>query len=249
MNDITENKVERLLTKDMVAHAIADEHPLMSEHNYNSFRNSIESYGQLDAVILYRGKIVDGRHRLRALTELGIEQIKVSHLPNNLQLQEVKELVLASEQRRHQTPTQLAIKGYDWYKSNKCTQREAADMAGCNVTNFKRVVQLEKMGRIDLINRLREGEEIDVSTDTRFNTMTDSLAAVVAMAKRAETRTQAEQIMYDEMYTAGNVAADCAVDNTKLEMLRLLLVDANENTIRQGIAMMYQAISSKTGVT
>lgn len=242
---LAELPVKRLLTKDMSTHAIANEHPLMSISKYESFKASISQYGQKEAVVLYRGKIVDGRHRLRALTELGIEEIITRKLPNNLELSEVRSLVLISENRRHQTPTQLAIAAYDWYKHSKCTQREAAEFVGCKLSGFKRVVQLEKLGRIDLIDRLRNDEEIDVSTDSRFNTMTDSLLAVINMVKRERDKLAKEEIMYDEMSTKGKVPKPNEEELAAVSIVKLTAKGKSERSVRMMIAALYEELEDR----
>jgi ParB-like chromosome segregation protein Spo0J len=45
----------------------------MTESEYLDLRESISSIGQTDPIWIFEGKVIDGRHRLRACTELGIE--------------------------------------------------------------------------------------------------------------------------------------------------------------------------------
>src|SRR5215216_5543793 len=47
--------------------------PALSEDEYQSLKESIATNGQLLPIQLYQGKILDGIHRYRACTELGIE--------------------------------------------------------------------------------------------------------------------------------------------------------------------------------
>ena len=55
---------------EAVLHDIVNTHPVMTDVQFTSFKNSIESKGQMEAVLLYRGKIVDGRHRYKALNRI-----------------------------------------------------------------------------------------------------------------------------------------------------------------------------------
>lgn len=52
-------------------HAIANIFPPMSEAEFQALKADIDQYGQREPVWLYEGKVIDGRHRVRACDELG----------------------------------------------------------------------------------------------------------------------------------------------------------------------------------
>jgi len=52
-------------------HPIANIFPAMSDSEFQALRDDIEQYGQREPIWLYEGKVIDGRHRLRACEELG----------------------------------------------------------------------------------------------------------------------------------------------------------------------------------
>lgn len=52
-------------------HPIANIFPAMSDSDFQALRDDIEQYGQREPIWLYEGKVIDGRHRLRACEELG----------------------------------------------------------------------------------------------------------------------------------------------------------------------------------
>lgn len=54
-------------------HPIADEFPLLEGDEYARFRDGIKDLGQLEPIARQGGVILDGRNRLRAVLELGIE--------------------------------------------------------------------------------------------------------------------------------------------------------------------------------
>lgn len=54
-------------------HPLAELIPAMTESEYAELREDILRNGQLDPITLYEGKVLDGRHRARACSELGIE--------------------------------------------------------------------------------------------------------------------------------------------------------------------------------
>lgn len=53
-------------------HPIANIFPAMSDSELQALRDDIEQYGQREPIWLYEGKVIDGRHRLRACEELGL---------------------------------------------------------------------------------------------------------------------------------------------------------------------------------
>ena len=52
-------------------HPLADLIPPMSEEEYTRLRDDIKEQGLLEAITLYEGMILDGRHRYRACEEVG----------------------------------------------------------------------------------------------------------------------------------------------------------------------------------
>ena len=63
----------RHVLQALEVHPLAQHVPLMSEDEYAQFRESVKQHGGLQhPIVLYEGKILDGRHRDRACRELGI---------------------------------------------------------------------------------------------------------------------------------------------------------------------------------
>ena len=52
-------------------HQIANIFPAMADAEFQALKADIEQYGQREPIWLFEGKVIDGRHRLRACTELG----------------------------------------------------------------------------------------------------------------------------------------------------------------------------------
>lgn len=105
-------EVYEISITDLKLHEMANEHPLHTDLSRESLKRDIEQKGQNDPVVIYRGKIVDGRHRYWILKELGVKSIFVRLLPSSYTLDDVREHVFTTETRRHQTATQKAIQAY-----------------------------------------------------------------------------------------------------------------------------------------
>lgn len=54
-------------------HPLAKAYKLLSEEKYEQLRDDISQNGLIHPIILYEGKILDGRHRYKACEELGIQ--------------------------------------------------------------------------------------------------------------------------------------------------------------------------------
>ena len=234
--------MERIRLDEITLHRITETHPMMSVEQFDALKSDIELNGQLQPAIVYRGKIVDGRHRYKALTQLGKEDIKVVRLQNNLTLDEVTNLVNSTEMRRHQSPTQLAIKGYRLYKLGKLTQKEVPSKVGCSLTNLKAVISLESLGRLDVIELLESGGKFDVSRDSRFHKMTDSLLAITNYVKEEIARIEALQIEgdSDEVTIRSKISKE---EYTQLQVVDLLMSSWSPEMKKVLVAKIYSSLN------
>jgi len=145
-------KVIKLQPEKVEVHDVASLHRYMSEQEYLSLKTDIESNGQLVPVILYRGKLVDGRHRKLALIELGIHDMNCIELPHNITLQEVKEKVIGTEMRRTDNEAQKAIRALRWInEESDRSQQDAAIKFGVNKATISRAKKLlDNIGEINI---------------------------------------------------------------------------------------------------
>ena len=108
-------------------------YPLMDELEFNALKDSIIINGQIEPVIFWRGKIVDGRHRFLALKELGINFIKGVEMDYNKTFDEVKEYVDGyNNARRNLSKSQKAIKAYYEWKEKGGDKSIYANKYGVN---------------------------------------------------------------------------------------------------------------------
>ena len=116
-------------TESIEFHPVSEGHPQMNEFEFKALVSDMGVKGQLEPVKLYRGRVVDGRHRTWAAKELGIDVVKCVELPNNTTLAELKDIVLSTETRRHQSGTQRACSAYLEMISEGTENTTAAEQA------------------------------------------------------------------------------------------------------------------------
>ena len=153
-------------------HPIANLFPLLQGEEYMKFKEDIEKEGQRERGVLYEGKILEGRNRYRARTELGLEFI-CKELPAGVDPYAF--VVSANIRRRHLTPGQasdLANKIATMKRGdNRFTiepprggstpeaksQEQAASMVpGASVRTMQRMKRLEREA-LDLHNKVVNG--------------------------------------------------------------------------------------------
>ena len=142
-------------TNTQALHNLTKKHRLMSEEEYRALLISIAEVGQLEPVKIYRGKIVDGRHRYWALKDLGIDYIKYIEIPHNTTLSEVKDMVMGSEVRRADSPFQKAAKAYLEYSTqDEYDMRYIANKIGISHGSISKMKTIaEKLGS-DIIKHI-----------------------------------------------------------------------------------------------
>jgi len=185
--------IQTMNINELTIHELADMNPLMTSTNFNALQLDIEANGQKVPVTVFRNKIVDGRHRYTALSNLNIDTILVEILPNNTTLDSIKRNIMSLENRRHQTPTQLAIKAYRAIQSG-VKNKDAVAAVGCSSTNVKYVVSLGKLKRFDLIGLLESGHKIK----NHNGKMTDNLMMVQQCCRQNPIWDQSE--IYQNRY-------------------------------------------------
>lgn len=60
------------MSKEIILHPVCEIFPKMSETEFQELKESIREHGLKTVITFWRGQLIDGRHRARALEELGI---------------------------------------------------------------------------------------------------------------------------------------------------------------------------------
>jgi ParB-like chromosome segregation protein Spo0J len=170
--------------KELTIHKLASVTPPMSHSDFQAFKLDIDTNGQLEPVKVYRGAVIDGRHRYKALSELGKDTIKVTLLDDNLTESDLEVLVQSCEVRRHQSATQKAIYGWKRYNhyrqiGRKTSQGEIAKELGVARSNMAKVESLYKIAGEVIIEALFAGETLKIKSSTGKSYSTDSLNSIL----------------------------------------------------------------------
>ncbi len=148
---------------DVNFHQLANEHPKMSQSEFEALVLSIAEIGQKEPIKMYKKRLmVDGRHRVWALKNLGVENVLYIDLPYRMSLEDVREEVLSSDTRRHKTSAQRSVQAYfDFTKNHKADDNSQAYYAtkyGVGQASISRCRKIaEKLGTDFLKEMLEKG--------------------------------------------------------------------------------------------
>ena len=210
-------KTIELKVDDIEIHELAHLTPTMTEARFKALKQSIKELGQKLPIVMYRGKCIDGRHRVKAFKELGIETIQATNENSQMSMEDIKEVILNGyEQRRHQTPTQSAIMAYrEWLtgkaSGEKLAQGAVAEKYGVGLKQVGRVKQLEELAGKQIIELLFQGSKINIGTEAHPNN-TDSLNSLInyfskhreLIVAQTQSTTISEDFTDEEMSSLNN---------------------------------------------
>jgi len=164
---------------DVAFHPIATVFPAMSELEFEQLKSDIVEQGQLQPIALWRGLVIDGRHRLRACIELEVE-------PDFYDLADdadpVAYAISCNLHRRQLTTSQRSMVaarlatmkvGDNQHKKeggpNGLPSEQAAELLGVAERSVKRAKQVIENGSKDLVEAVETGC-IPVSLAAKFVT-------------------------------------------------------------------------------
>jgi len=150
-------------------------------------------------ILNYRGKIVDGWHRVTACKELGIDSIIAKELPYKMALRDVEQLVLRLEVRRQMTKTQLAIKAWKAWKSGEYKSiKESASMTGVSENSIKAVSQVADWGDIGWIDDLYKGKKVQYGDGLKYTDSIFTIKSFLVKQKKDKSKKILEPQMSDD---------------------------------------------------
>lgn len=156
-------------------HPIANLFPEMSESQFDELKQDIALNGLQMPILVYGGKVVDGRHRLRACSALGIAP-KFAELEAANDKSVEQSVISINLHRRHLTESQKAIiaarltnssVGSNQYTAGAVSQRKVAEELGISVDSVQRGKKVLNNGTPELIAAVSEGK-IDISNAAKL---------------------------------------------------------------------------------
>jgi protein gp37/ParB-like chromosome segregation protein Spo0J len=202
----------------MEFHPIAEVWPLLDDAALNALAEDIKANGQSVPIVLFEGKVLDGRNRYRACQIAGIEPRFEEYSGND----PVRKALSLNEQRRHLDTSQRALVAARLTALKECgrpakiaeisaiSQRDAAESMGVSRESVSFAAIVERDGSPALVQAVESGA-IAVSTAAKLSHLTPleqaevlklvDKAEIVARAKAAE-----EQKRQREAASAGRKA-------------------------------------------
>ena len=216
------NKNNDLITRsieELTLHKLANEHPKMTDSEFQRLKESILEIGQLEPVLVYKEKIVDGRHRFWAIQSLGLDYIYTNEISANTPLETVREIVFGSEVRRHQTGTQKAIKAYWATQEDGITYREAEVKFMTSRTMISACSYIDQRKGNDMLKNLYKG--IPVTIGRRNTTSLRTAKTLIKEEEENEISARFEEEKYISTDKA-NEEAQPFIDALKREPTQVI---------------------------
>jgi N6-adenosine-specific RNA methylase IME4/ParB-like chromosome segregation protein Spo0J len=155
-----------LVNDQFEVHPIANLFPEMTESQFEELTLDIGKNGLQLPILTYGGKVVDGRHRLRACSVLGIVP-KFAELEAANDESAEQSVISINLQRRHLTDGQKAIiaarlakssVGTNQHTAGAISQKQAAADIGISIDSLQRGKIVLKHGAPELIAAVTEGK-------------------------------------------------------------------------------------------
>jgi ParB-like chromosome segregation protein Spo0J len=207
----------------MPVHPAAELFPMMSETEFQAMKEDIRIHGQNDDVLIWNGKLLDGRNRLRACTELGIEP-GWSELPKTID--PVAWVLSHNLHRRHLTTSQrgmVATKLATLLQGEKKTdagiqassQIEAAEKLNVSRDSVQKARKVKQKATPEVVAAVESGTmSLNAAVAT---TKPKATQAEKDAAKAAKDKAKADAAAEREAIKAAKAAEKAAAEKAKAE--------------------------------
>jgi len=163
------------LRNELKIHPIANLFPEMSEFEFEELKQDIAQNGLLMPILTHGGQVVDGRHRLRVCTALGIIP-KFAELEAANDKSVEQSVISINLHRRNLNESQKAIiaarltnssVGSNQHTAGAVSQRKVAEELGISVDSVQRGKKVINNGIPELIAAVSEGK-LDISNAAKL---------------------------------------------------------------------------------
>ena len=186
----------------MPIHPVCDLFPMMDANSLAGLAADIRSNGLLHAVVLYEGQIVDGRNRLLACREAGVEPRFVEWQQTYAGAMPVDRWIWSlNVERRHLTPDQIAwaiVQRRAWQERQAAMEREksgkSADGTGGGRGHKKNPGVEPPQGLLDVASVGKVREVLAKEAGTSANKIRQALAVQELASQERVAPELAEQL-------------------------------------------------------
>jgi len=182
-------------------HEIANIFPLIHGKEFVDLKQDIKENGCIEPIVLYEGKILDGRNRFRACQEVGVSPQYVNYGGND----PVGYVLSLNLHRRHLNESQRAMVGakiaqvefgqnqHTAGSENLPTQAQAAEQLNISDRSIRTAKKVQEAGTPELIEAVEQGE-ISVSAAADVATIPKEEQAEVVAKGEKEILQKAKEI-------------------------------------------------------
>ncbi len=158
------------LNREVATHAVVSLFPEMAAEEFQNLKSDIAQNGLTNRITFWRGQLIDGRHRIKACRELGIDWTPfVEEVEENLDPVDVA--VSLNLRRRHLTTAQRAMvaaslatmkrgqrKANSGIPLTQSSQAEAAKMLNVSVDSVKQARVAKSTASPEVVAAVERGE-------------------------------------------------------------------------------------------
>jgi len=182
--------------------------PYPTEDELYALGNSIISTGfnnKTDPIVIYKGKIADGKSRFKAMKRIKSNEFHIAIIPSETKESEVNDFIMKTQTRRDKTKTQKAISAYMYHKLSPTSRLyEVAKLYGISERSVKSVRFLDVAGFSDVIDTLHQGgvytyEAFNNSTGEVTPKKTTSVSVVEKILKGKQKDMDVKGSAFDEL--------------------------------------------------
>ena len=157
-----EHKIYKIPPQELKIHGLTEMQRLHTDAEREQMRLSFIERGQLVPAVMYRGKLVDGRHRLWTALDLSLDYLLVIKLDYNLTLDEVEQMVIDIQGGRQLTPSEKAIQAYMLMQKYNLSMREAAKKCASSKTLISKVKFIVEILGLQKVKDLYNSKPVSV---------------------------------------------------------------------------------------
>lgn len=158
--------------------------PIANPSEFNALKEDIKLNGQRDPILLWHGKVVDGRNRQEACKQLGVD-VKVSKLDDTLSRNEVTAIVKSANTRRNLTETQKVMSAVKYQKQYGGTNNNISTAWGISERTFKNGKYIAE-NRPEFIDPLYQGKSVKIMDVVKEIEVTTNKINGIARLVKAE---------------------------------------------------------------